>query len=133
MQLKLTARHDTLSDATREYAEAKLSKLDRRLHDLALVEVTFSREHNPSIANDHSVEAIVHAKGPNIVARESAQTYEAAIDRLLDKLERQVERSRDKRTVEARRRSHGGQHPAPAGEPLEFVPGTPGPPVEASD
>jgi putative sigma-54 modulation protein len=103
MQLKLTARHDTLSDATREYAEAKLSKLDRRLHDLALVEVTFSREHNPSIANDHSVEAIVHAKGPNIVARESAQTYEAAIDRLLDKLERQVERSRDKRTVEARR------------------------------
>jgi putative sigma-54 modulation protein len=123
MQLKLTARHDNPSEATRQYAEAKLSKLDRRLHDLTLIEVTFSREHNPSIANDHTVEAIVHAKGPNLVARESAPTYEAAIDRLLDKLERQVERYRDKRTVEMRRRSQGGHAPAPAEEALEFVPG----------
>ena len=114
MQLKLTARHDNPSEATRQYAEAKLSKLERRLHDLTLIEVTFSREHNPSIANDHTVEAIVHAKGPNLVARESAPTYEAAIDRLLDKLERQVERYRDKRTVEMRRRSQGG-HAAGAG------------------
>ena len=64
MQLKLTARHDNPSDATRRYAEAKLSKLDRRLHDLTLVEVTFSRERNPSIADDHTVDAVVHAKGP---------------------------------------------------------------------
>ena len=49
--------------------------------------------------------------------------YEAAIDRLLDKLERQVERYRDKRTVEMRRRSQGGHAAAPAEEPLEFVPG----------
>ena len=113
MQLKLTARHDNPSDATRKYAEAKLSKLDRRLHDLTLVEVTFSRERNPSIADDHTVEAIVHAKGPNLVARESARTYEVAIDRLVDKLERQVERYRDKRTVETRRRAQNGNPPAP--------------------
>jgi hypothetical protein len=37
-----------------------------------------SRENNPSIRNDHSAEAVVH-KGPNIVAHESAETYEAAI------------------------------------------------------
>jgi len=113
MQLKLTARHDDPSDATREYAEAKLSKLDRRLHDLTLVEVTFSRERNPSIADDHVVEAVVHTKGPNLVAREAATTYEAAIDRLLDKLQRQVARYREKRTVETRRRSQNGS-PAPA-------------------
>jgi putative sigma-54 modulation protein len=123
MQLKLTARHDNPSEATRQYAEAKLSKLDRRLHDLTVIEVTFSREHNPSIANDHTVEAVVHAKGPNLVARESAPTYEAAVDRLLDKLQRQVERYRDKRTVEMRRRSQGGHAAAPAEEALEFVPG----------
>ena len=46
----------------------------------------------------------IHTKGPSLVARESAATYEAAIDRLLDKLERQVERYRDKRTLEQRRR-----------------------------
>ena len=112
MQLKLTARHDNPSDATREYAEAKLSKLDRRLHDLTLVEVTFSRERNPSIADDHVVEAVVHTKGPNLVASESAATYEAAIDKLMDKLQRQVARYREKRTVEARRRPPNGSPPA---------------------
>jgi putative sigma-54 modulation protein len=117
MQLKITARHDNPSDAARKYAEAKFAKLDRRLNDLTLVEVIFSREHNPSIADDHTVEAIVHTKGPHLVATESATTYEAAIDRLLDKLERQVERYRDKRTLELRRRS---QHDAqlPVGEDL---------------
>jgi putative sigma-54 modulation protein len=113
VQLKVTARHDHPSDAVRQYAEEKLSKLDRRLHDLTLVEVTFSREHNPSIADDHTVETIVHTKGPHLVARESAATYEAAIDRLLDKLERQVERYRDKRTHEVRRRAQLAEPPAP--------------------
>lgn len=112
MRFQVTARHDHVSDAVREYAEQKLSKLDRRLHDLTLVEVTFFREHNPSIADDHAVEAIVHAKGLNLVARESATTYEAAIDRLLDKLERQVERYRDKRTLELRRRAPQQEPPA---------------------
>ncbi len=97
-----------------------MSKLDRRLHDLTLVEVTFSRERNPSIADDHTVEAVVHTKGPNLVARESAPTYETAIDRLLDKLQRQVERYRDKRTVEMRRRAQGGEAVAAPEEPIEL-------------
>jgi putative sigma-54 modulation protein len=111
MRLQFSARHDNVRDDVRRYAEEKFAKLDRRLHDLTLVEITFSREHNPSIVDDHAVEAIVHTKGANLVARESARTYETAIDRLLNKLERQVERQRDKRTVEVRRR---GQHQEPS-------------------
>jgi len=126
MQLKLTARHDNPSDATRKYAEAKFSKLDRRLHDLTLVEVTFSRERNPSIADDHTVEAVVHTKGPNLVASESAATYEAAIDKLMDKLQRQVARYREKRTVEGRRRSQNG---SPSPIPAEYVDQPPGEPA----
>ena len=118
MRIQVTARHDHPTDAVRQYAEEKLSKLDRRLHDLTLVEVTFTRERNPSIADDHSVEAIVHTKGSRIVAHAFATTYEAAIDRLLDKLERQVERYRDKRTVEVRRRSQQHEPPAPRDEPI---------------
>jgi putative sigma-54 modulation protein len=119
MQLKLTARHDHLSEDVRRYAETKLAKLDRRLHDLALVELTFSREHNPSIADGHTVDAVVHTKGSSIVARESASTYEAAVDRLVDKLERQIERYRDKRTQERRRPNAAG---AAAAEPLDEAP-----------
>ena len=110
MDLKLTARHEHLDDSVRQYTERKLSKLERRLNPLTLVEVTFVREHNPSIADDHTVDAVIHAKGPSIVAHESAASYEAALDRLVDKLERQVERYRDKRTLEKRRRSHAQPH-----------------------
>lgn len=118
MRIQVTARHDQLNDAARLYAEEKLSKLDRRLHDLTLVEVTFSREHNPSIADGHTVEVVVHTKGPHLVARTSAPTYEAAIDLVLDKLERQVERYRDKRTVEVRRRAQNGE---PPGAPDDLI------------
>jgi len=115
MRLQVKAQHDHLPDAVRAYAEKRLRKLDRRLHDLTLVEVTLSREHNPSISDDHTADGIVHTKGPTLVARESALSYEAAIDRLVDKLERQVERYRDKRTHEPRRSApHRGESAAPA-------------------
>ena len=65
--------------------------------------MTFSMERNPSIRDDHVAEAVVFTKGQNIVAREAATTYEAAVDQLVDKLERQIERYRDKRVHEPRR------------------------------
>lgn len=103
MRLQVKAHNGSINDTVRAYAEKRLSKLDRRLYEHTVVEVTLSREHNPSIRNDHAAEAVVYTKGPNIVARETAETYEAAIDRLVDKLERQIERYRDKRTHEPRR------------------------------
>ena len=122
MRLQIKAHHGQLSNTVRAYAEKRLSKLDRRLHDLTQVEVTLSREHNPSIRDDHSAEAVVYTKGPKIVARESAQTYEAAVDRLVDKLERQVERYRDKRTHEPRRSAKKQAGIAPTSEELPAEP-----------
>jgi ribosomal subunit interface protein len=103
MQLQVKAQHATVPDSVHAYTEKRLSRLARRLYDGTVVEVTFSREHNPSIRDDHVAEAVVVMKGPNLVAREAAQTYEAAVDRLVDKLERQIERNRDKRVLEPRR------------------------------
>jgi ribosomal subunit interface protein len=108
MRLEVTALHDTLTDPVRTYAEKRLGKLSRRLRPDTLVEVTLSKEGNPAIRNGHSAEAIVYTKGPNIVARESAPTYEAAIDQLVEKLERQIERQRDKRVLEPRRKAPKG-------------------------
>ncbi|CAN5156398.1 hypothetical protein BH09ACT13_BH09ACT13_00210 [soil metagenome] len=125
MRLQVKARHGHLTDTARAYAEKRLAKLDRRLHDLTHVEVTLSQEQNPSIAEDHTAEGVVHTKGPTIVARESAATYEAAIDRLVDKLERQIERYRDKRTHEPRRtvaRQKEAAAHAPVEEPQADLP-----------
>jgi putative sigma-54 modulation protein len=104
MRLQIRSRHGHVTDSVRRYAEEKVGKLGKRVHELTVVELTLSRQHNPSIADDHTAEAVVRTKGSTIVVRERATTWEAAVDRLVDKLERQVERYRDKRTHEQRRR-----------------------------
>jgi putative sigma-54 modulation protein len=114
MRLQVKAHRGHVSERVRTYAEKRLAKLDRRLYPGTIVEVTFERLNNRSIRTDHVAEAVVHAKGANIVAREAAESYEAAIDRLVDKLERQIERYRDKRTHEPRRASQRGATKAPA-------------------
>ncbi|HLG07853.1 MAG TPA: ribosome-associated translation inhibitor RaiA [Gaiellaceae bacterium] len=119
MQLQVKAHNGHISEHVRAYAEKRLAKLERRLFAGTLVEVTLSRQNNPSIKNDHTADAVVHTKGPNIVARESAETYEAAIDRLVDKLERQIERYRDKRTHEPRRTRQRTEVPTESGGELE--------------
>jgi len=119
MQLQVKAHNGHISEHVRAYAEKRLAKLERRLFAGTLVEVTLSRQNNPSIKNDHTADAVVHTKGPNIVARESAETYEAAIDRLVDKLERQIERYRDKRTHEPRRTRQRAEVPPESSAELE--------------
>jgi len=103
MQLQVKAQHETVPDAVEAYTEKRFAKLSRRLYEGTVVEVTFSMERNPSIRDDHVAEAVVFMKGQNIVAREAALTYEAAVDQLVDKLERQIERHRDKLVHEPRR------------------------------
>ena len=105
MRLNLTVRRGHVNEGVRGYVESKFARLGRRLHDETLVEVVLDRERNPKIADDHVVEAEVHVKGPNLYGREAAPTYEAATDLLVDKLERQIERLRDKKVQEPRRRA----------------------------
>ena len=107
MRLNVTVRHGQVNSEVRSYVESKFAKLGKRLHDGTLVEIVLDRERNPKIADDHVVEAEVHVKGPNLHGREAASTYEAATDLLVDKLERQLERLRDKKVHEPRRRAHG--------------------------
>ena len=114
MRLQVKAVHDQLSDSVKEYVEKRIGKLERRLYDDTLVEVTLGKETNPSISDDHWAEAIVYMKGPNLVAKEHAPAYEAAIDRLVDKLERQLDRYKDKRIEKPRRDARQRVEPPPA-------------------
>ena len=116
MQLQVKAQHASVPEPVRGYAEKRFAKLSRRLYEGTVVEVTLSRERNPSIRDDHVAEAVVLMKGPNVVARESAPTYEAALDQLVDKLERQIERYRDKRVHEPRRAAQRKREPVPGEE-----------------
>jgi putative sigma-54 modulation protein len=117
MRLQVTVRRGHVNEDVRRYVESKLGTLGRRLHPDTLVEVVLDRERNPKIADDHVVEAELHTKGATLFGREAATTYEAAIDVLVDKLERQVERLRDKKVHEPRRRAQAAPpEPVPVEE-----------------
>ena len=108
MRLQVKGRNVEVSESIRRYAEEKLGKLERQLADPTQVELELAVETNPSIANGHVAEATIWTKGPTLRARESSTAFEASIDQLVDKLERQVKRYREKRSRrEAGRRANG--------------------------
>ena len=104
----MNGRGVEVSDAIRSYAEKRLRKLERQLPD-PRIELELYAEHNPSIRDHHVAEATVWTRGPVLRAREASSDVRAAIDQLVDKLERQVTRYREKRK---RRRSVRASAPA---------------------
>ncbi len=108
MRLQVKGKNVEVSDSIRRYAEDKLSKLDRQLHALTQVELELCVERNPSIAANQIAEATVWTKGPTLRAREASPDMKASIDQLTDKLLRQVEHYRAKRS---RRQLRGNDVP----------------------
>lgn len=112
MRLQVKGKNVEVSDSIRSYAEQKLSKLDRQLHELTLVELELAVERNPSIAANQVAEATVWTKGPVLRAREASTDMKASIDQLTEKLLRQVKHYRDRRNHRRAHRNnvvtHGG-------------------------
>jgi putative sigma-54 modulation protein len=113
VRLQVKGRNVTVSESLREYALEKLAKLEKHLNDAARLELELQVEKNPSIAENQVAEATNWTKGPVLRARESSQDMSASIDLLVDKLERQAQRYRDKR-----RRRPGRVTPQPDSRPV---------------
>jgi putative sigma-54 modulation protein len=118
MRLQVRGKNVEVSEAIRDYAEEKLGKLGRQLADPTRVELELAVEKNPSIAANHVAEATIWTKGPVLRAKEASNDMRASIDLLVDKLERQVSRYREKRH---RRNGRGIAAAAPAAIPTEPV------------
>jgi len=97
MRLQVKGKNVEVTDSIREYAEEKLAKLERQLADPTRVELELAVEKNPSISQNHVAEATIWTKGPILRAREASADHKASIDQLVEKLERQVKRYREKR------------------------------------
>jgi putative sigma-54 modulation protein len=116
MRLQVKGRNLEVSEQIRQYAEEKMGKLDRLVSDPTRVELELLVEPNPSIADNQVAEATVWTKGPVLRAREATADMKASIDQLVNKLERQAKRYREKRRVAPRRHARDG------GEPPELAP-----------
>jgi len=104
VRLQVKGRNVEVSDSLKTYAQEKLGKLEKHLNDAARLELELAVEKNPSISANQIAEGTIWTKGPVLRAKESSTDMRASIDLLVEKLERQARRYRDKR-----RRGPGGR------------------------
>ena len=109
MRLQVKGKNVELNDSLKSYAQEKLGKLDKHLNDAARLELELAVERNPSISENQIAEATIWTKGPVLRARETSSDMRASIDLLVDKLERQARRYREKRRRSASRNHANAQ------------------------
>lgn len=85
MNIAITFRHMDSSDAIKEYARSKVSKLQKFLRQPMNARVTLSLE-----KLEHVAETRLSSGSEHHEAREVSEDMYASIDKMIDKLERQI-------------------------------------------
>ncbi len=93
MQINLTGHHVDITDALRNYVDSKFERLERHFDQVTNVHVILSIEKLRQKA-----EATMHVNGADIFADDVHEDMYAAIDGLIDKLDRQVKKHKEKLT-----------------------------------
>jgi len=91
MQINVTFRHTEPSPALKEYAEEKISRIKKYLEEPVEAHVVLKVE-----KFRHIVEATISANGQRINGVEETDDMYSSIDKVADKIERQVRRYKDK-------------------------------------
>ncbi|MBE7214103.1 ribosome hibernation promoting factor [Shewanella psychropiezotolerans] len=93
MQINLTGHHIEITTSLRQYVEEKFTKLERHFDQINNVHVILNVQ-----KMQQKAEAKLHLAGGEVFAMsENADMY-AAIDSLIDKLDRQVIKHKEKLT-----------------------------------
>lgn len=93
MQLSLTGHHVEITPALRNYVDTKLARLQRHFDNLTDIHCILTVE-----KLEHKAEATVYLGGGTIHADSIEPDMYAAIDMLVDKLDRQVKKHKEKVT-----------------------------------
>jgi putative sigma-54 modulation protein len=91
MNLHLTGHHVEITHAIREYVTGKLERINRHFDHVIDVNVVMTVE-----KLDQRIEANVHLSGKDIHVQSHDGDMYAAIDGLVDKLDRQVIRHKER-------------------------------------
>lgn len=93
MHLSVTGHHIEVTPALRDYVHTKLGRIERHFDHVGDVHCILTVEKLL-----HKAEATAHLSGGTIHADSSADDMYAAIDGLIDKLDRQVRKHKEKLT-----------------------------------
>jgi putative sigma-54 modulation protein len=91
MNLHLTGHHVEITPAIRDYVTSKLARINRHFESVIDVNVIMTVE-----KLDQKIEASVHLSGKDIHVQSNDADMYAAIDSLIDKLDRQVIRHKER-------------------------------------
>lgn len=115
---KLIGRNLEITEAMKNYAEEKLGRLERFSDHIVDARVVMSYNNNSNAAEPARVEVQVNVPNGMVRAEERGQDSYAAIDKVVDKLERQLKRFKGRMLA---KRSEGPPEPLPP-EPLTEEP-----------
>ncbi len=91
MDIKITARHFELTDALRDYAQKEVFTLKRYFDHLISGHIILSVEKHRQIA-----ELVIHVWGTDLASKAESEDMYLAIDEVVEKMERQIKRYKDK-------------------------------------
>jgi len=91
MQVNLTGHHIVITPALREYVNDKLTRIGRHFDHVTDIHCILTVE-----KLQHKAEATVNVSGRQLYADSVKSDMYAAIDRLTDKLDRQVKKHKEK-------------------------------------
>lgn len=101
MQIDLTGHHIDLTDSLRDYVNNKFERLERHFDHVTNTHVILTVEKQRQKA-----EATIHVTGQHLFAEAVNEDMYTAIDSLIDKLDRQIIKHKEKTTDH--HRSEGG-------------------------
>ena len=91
MQIDLTGHHVEITTPLRDYVNSKMERLERHFDHVNDIHVILSVE-----KLRHKAEATLHVSGSNLHADDVQEDMYAAIDGLVDKLDRQGKKHKEK-------------------------------------
>ena len=101
MNIAITFRQMEASEAVKQYASEKVAKLQKFLRQPLTAQVTLTLDKLQHLAEVH-----VHAGGEHYYGSERCEDMYASIDKVIDKLDRQIRGSKE--ALQARKRGGDG-------------------------
>ena len=92
MQVEITGHHIELTAALKNYVNEKITRLERHFDHVLNIRVILKVKNKQY----HKAEATLHMSGNHIFANAKANDMYAAIDILIDKLDRQILKHKEK-------------------------------------
>jgi putative sigma-54 modulation protein len=99
MDIVIRGKNVEVSDTLRTMALERMGKLDRFANGFGRAEVDFSELRNPRIADNQVCEVLIHLKGHWLKAHAAAPEPFAALSLVIDKVEHQVKKLKEKRVA----------------------------------